>query len=85
MDTIITMQVITVIVVGVIGYFLKRYISLNDKFQEQTGVELKQIKDFTTVEIDEIKKNYLSRFDDVKDRIVLTERNIINKIMELMK
>lgn len=79
------MQVITVIVVGVIGYFLKRYISLNDKFQEQTGVELKQIKDFTAVEIDEIKKNYLSRFDDVKDRIVLTERNIINKIMELMK
>lgn len=74
METIITLQFLTNIVILVIGYFLRRFIKQQDEYQSNTNGK-----------IHEIEKNYLHRFDDIRDKIIESERNIINKIMEYMK
>ena len=74
METIITLQFMTNIVILVIGYFLRRFIKQQDEYQTNTNDK-----------IHEIEKNYLHRFDDIRDKITESERNIINKIMEYIK
>lgn len=68
---------------SIVGYFVVRLIRLNDEAQK-TNAEVQKsnvaYQVSTTKEINEIKFNYLDRFERVKDQIIESERKIINNI-----
>ncbi|HRK00988.1 MAG TPA: hypothetical protein PL089_15365 [Ignavibacteria bacterium] len=90
METIITIQSVTAILIGIAVYFAKRFINDQDKRWE----EQESFRGTTNEKISEIEVNYLDRFKEVghkiveseriiRDKLVESERNIINKILEL--
>lgn len=66
----------TTVLISIVGYLVIRLIRSYDKAQE-SNVEY-QVK--TTKEMNEIKFNYLDRFDKVKNQIMESEVRIINNI-----
>lgn len=66
----------TTILISIVGYFVIRLIKAND--DNQKAVLDYQVK--TTKEMNEIKFNYLDRFDKVKDQIQESEMRIISNI-----
>lgn len=66
----------TTILISIVGYFVTRLIKAND--DNQKAVSEYQVK--TTKEMNEIKFNYLDRFDKVKDQIQESEMRIISNI-----
>lgn len=66
----------TTILISIVGYFVTRLIKAND--DNQKAVSNYQVK--TTKEMNEIKFNYLDRFDKVKDQIQESEMRIISNI-----
>lgn len=66
----------TTILISIVGYFVTRLIKAND--DNQKAVSDYQVK--TTKEMNEIKFNYLDRFDKVKDQIQESEMRIISNI-----
>ena len=76
MVTITILSGITTLLTSVVGYFLIRLIRVNDENQK-SNIEY-QIR--TTKEMNEIKYNYLDRFDKVKNQIQESELRIISKI-----
>ena len=76
MVTITILSGITTLLTSVVGYFLIRLIRVNDENQK-SNIEY-QIR--TTKEMNEIKYNYLERFDKVKNQIQESEIRIIANI-----
>ncbi len=76
MVTITILSGITTLLTSVVGYFLIRLIRVNDENQK-SNIEY-QIR--TTKEMNEIKYNYLDRFDKVKNQIQESEIRIISNI-----
>ena len=76
MVTITILSGITTLLTSVVGYFLIRLIRVNDENQK-SNIEY-QIR--TTKEMNEIKYNYLDRFDKVKNQIQESEIRIIANI-----
>ena len=74
--TITILSGITTLLTSVVGYFLIRLIRVNDENQK-SNIEY-QIR--TTKEMNEIKYNYLDRFDKVKNQIQESEIRIIANI-----
>ena len=66
----------TTILISIVGYFVTRLIKAND--DNQKAVSEYQVK--TTKEMNEIKFNYIDRFDKVKDQIQESEMRIISNI-----
>jgi hypothetical protein len=75
-DAVIILSGATTVLSSVVSYFLIRLIRSNDDFQK--SCMLYQTK--TTAEINEIKYNYLDRFDKVKNQIMESELRIISNI-----
>lgn len=72
----ITLSGVTTVLSSIVGYFLMRLIRSNDEFQKTASENQKK----TTQEINDIKYNYLDRFDKVKNQIMESEVRIINNI-----
>jgi len=66
----------TTILISIVGYFIIRLIRVND--ENQKAVSDFQVK--TTKEMNDIKFNYLDRFDRIKDQIMESEVRIISNI-----
>ena len=76
MVTITILSGITTLLTSIVGYFVIRLIRVNDENQK-SNIEY-QIR--TTKEMNEIKYNYLDRFDKVKNQIQESEIRIIANI-----
>ena len=74
--TITILSGITTLLTSIVGYFVIRLIRVNDENQK-SNIEY-QIR--TTKEMNEIKYNYLDRFDKVKNQIQESEIRIIANI-----
>ncbi len=66
----------TTILISIVGYFIIRLIRVND--ENQKAVSDFQVK--ATKEMNDIKFNYLDRFDRIKDQIMESEVRIISNI-----
>ena len=66
----------TTILISIVGYFIIRLIRVND--ENQKAVSDYQVK--TTKEMNDIKFNYLDRFDRIKDQVMESEVRIISNI-----
>jgi len=75
-DTVIILSGATTALTSIVGFFLIRLIKSNDEFQKSNNEY--QIR--TTKEMNEIKYNYLDRFDKVKNQIQESEIRIISNI-----
>ena len=75
-DTVIILSGATTALTSIVGFFLIRLIRVNDENQK-ANIE-HQIR--TTKEMNEIKFNYLDRFDKVKNQIQESEIRIISNI-----
>ena len=76
MLTITILSGVTTILTSIVGYFVIRLIRVNDENQK-ANFEY-QVR--TTKEMNEMKFNYLDRFDKVKDQIKESEDRIISNI-----
>ena len=76
MATITILSGVTTILTSIVGYFVIRLIKVNDENQK-ANFEY-QVR--TTKEMNEMKFNYLDRFDKVKDQIQESEMRIISNI-----
>lgn len=76
MVTITILSGITTLLTSIVGYFIIRLIRVND--ENQKAVSDYQVK--TTKEMNDIKFNYLDRFDRIKDQIMESEVRIISNI-----
>ncbi len=76
MATITILSGVTTILTSIVGYFVIRLIRVNDENQK-ANFEY-QVR--TTKEMNEIKFNYLDRFEKVKNQIAESEMRIISNI-----
>ena len=76
MATITILSGVTTILTSIVGYFVIRLIRVNDENQK-ANFEY-QVR--TTKEMNEMKFNYLDRFENVKDQIQESEMRIISNI-----
>lgn len=92
MEAIITIQSITIGLISVGLFFIKRFINEQDR----RWVEQDRFRLETGNEVHEMRTNYLDRFKEVnnsisnterilRDKLTESERNIISKIIELKK
>ena len=90
METVITIQSLTVALIAIVVYFAKRFVKEQDKRWD----EQERFRANTNNKINEVETNYLDRFKEVgekivesermvRDKIVESERNIVNRIIEL--
>lgn len=78
-NTVVTVTILSAastLLISIVGYFVVRLIKSNDEYQKSNNEY--QLR--TTKEMNEIKFNYLDRFDKVKNQIVESEIRIINNI-----
>jgi len=78
-NTVVTVTILSAastLLISIVGYFVVRLIKSNDEYQKSNDEY--QLR--TTKEMNEIKFNYLDRFDKVKNQIVESEIRIINNI-----
>lgn len=76
MVTITILSGVTTVLISIVGFFVIRLIKVNDENQKANFDY--QVK--TTKEMNEMKFNYLDRFDKVKDQIKESEDRIISNI-----
>ena len=76
MLTITILSGVTTVLTSIVGFFVIRLIKVNDENQKANFDY--QVR--TTKEINEMKFNYLDRFDKVKDQIQESEMRIISNI-----
>lgn len=68
-EAITLLSGIQVLLLTVISYFIKRYLSEQDEYRKKTEADLR-----------EIKHNYLDRFDKVNDNIHKLELSIKDEL-----
>ncbi len=66
---------------GLIGYFLRRFVTEYDKLKVLTQLEAVS----TQKEMAEIKYNYLDRFDTIRREIIESERRTVDKIISVIR
>ena len=76
MLTITILSGVTTVLTSIVGFFVIRLIKVNDENQKSNFDY--QVR--TTKEMNEMKFNYLDRFDKVKDQIKESEDRIISNI-----
>ena len=76
MVTITILSGVTTVLISIVGFFVIRLIKVNDENQKSNFDY--QVR--TTKEMNEMKFNYLDRFDKVKDQIKESEDRIISNI-----
>ena len=76
MLTITILSGVTTVLTSIVGFFVIRLIKVNDENQKANFDY--QVR--TTKEMNEMKFNYLDRFDKVKDQIKESEDRIISNI-----
>ena len=76
MLTITILSGVTTVLTSIVGFFVIRLIKVNDENQKANFDY--QVR--TTKEMNEMKFNYLDRFDKVKDQIQESEMRIISNI-----
>ena len=76
MLTITILSGVTTVLTSIVGFFVIRLIKVNDENQKSNFDY--QVR--TTKEMNEMKFNYLDRFDKVKDQIKESEDRIITNI-----
>lgn len=76
MLTITILSGVTTVLTSIVGFFVIRLIKVNDENQKANFDY--QVR--TTKEMNEMKFNYLDRFDKVKDQIKESEDRIITNI-----
>jgi len=74
--TITILSGVTTVLTSIVGFFVIRLIKVNDENQKANFDY--QVR--TTKEMNEMKFNYLDRFDKVKDQIKESEDRIISNI-----
>jgi len=74
--TITILSGVTTVLTSIVGFFVIRLIKVNDENQKANFDY--QVR--TTKEMNEMKFNYLDRFDKVKDQIKESEDRIITNI-----
>jgi len=74
--TITILSGVTTVLTSIVGFFVIRLIKVNDENQKSNFDY--QVR--TTKEMNEMKFNYLDRFDKVKDQIKESEDRIISNI-----
>lgn len=90
MDAVLTMQAIMSAGLGLLVFFVRKYVKDQDKRWEQQEV----FRAETQRKMSSIEVNYLDRFKDVanqimsteatlRDKVVESERNVISKIIEM--
>lgn len=78
-NTVLTITIlsgVTTVLTSIVGFFVIRLIKVNDENQKANFDY--QVR--TTKEMNEMKFNYLDRFDKVKDQIKESEDRIITNI-----
>lgn len=80
------------LVILILGFWIVRYIKQQDadkksimEFQMKSKEELESYQKSTTAEMNEIKLNYLDRFDEVKTLIVTTADKQFDRITNMFK
>lgn len=63
---------VQVLLLGIIAFFIKRFFDEDRQFRQQSETKFSQIKE-----------NYLDRFDTMNERILQTEKNIIQVVTQL--
>jgi predicted PurR-regulated permease PerM len=84
MEHLIVKDVIMMLLTGIVTLFMLYFNTKLSQLKEQINLLSKKI-DAVEKENNEIKKNYLHRFDDVKDTIISTKDYLIEHILELNK
>lgn len=90
MDAVLTMQAIMSAGLGLLVFFVRKYVKDQDKRWEQQ----EDFRTETQRKMSSIEVNYLDRFKDVanqimsteatlRDKVVESERNVISKIIEM--
>jgi len=79
-------------VILILGFWLVRYIrqqdaekKANEIYQKETRKETEAYQKATTTEMNEIKLNYLDRFDEVKALIVESENRLFDRLYSIFK
>lgn len=72
---------LTLIVIGIIAFFIKRYVNQKDEFEKNTIAKLERTDD----RMDEIERNYLDRFQDIKDVIKTVEINVADRFAKFFQ
>ena len=81
MDVNSIFNILTLIIISVMGFFIKRQFSDYDKHKEKT----EKYQETTTAEISQVKLNYLDRFEALTAKVVDTKEKLTESINQSEK
>ena len=76
MDINSVLNIVTLVVIGIMGFFIKRQFTDYDAHKEKTET----YQENTTKEINEVKLNYLDRFEALTAKVVDTKEKLTESI-----